>query len=144
MFNPQTVKKEDLMALRAPNGDCGFTEQEMESIEKHPYTMTVKGTNGEVLACVGVVKFWENRGEFWVVIAKNCGAKFVRVHRAVSQFIDNCPLNRLEASTEVDAPTVQKWAVMLGFKVEAVNVKAYYASGKNANLFARVNSWPHS
>ncbi len=93
--------------------------------------------NGEVLACAGVVKQWENRAIAWGLISENAGRQFVRIHKAVQRFLESTDFKRVEAFVDSDFDAGHRWIKMLGFEYEGY-MKNFSPLGKDCLLYARI------
>jgi len=98
-------------------------------------------SNGRIIGFAGLIEFWPGRAEVWAEfsssITKN---EFVSVHRAALRLLDVCPYIRVEAVVDREFKAANRWAVMLGFKVEADRLEAYSPDGRDCRLYARVKS----
>lgn len=91
-----------------------------------------------VLACGGVVQYWENRAEGWCIFDQNLKFEMMGVHRAALRLLETAPFKRIEAVVNSQFYQGNRWAKALGFQVEALRLKNYFADGADANLYSRI------
>lgn len=85
--------------------------------------------DGVPLACSGVQPIWQGRGMAWAYISDRASKhQFLKVHRAVQEFLDNCFLKRIEMTVDCRFEAAHRWARMLGFKMEAGRLEAFTPS----------------
>lgn len=93
--------------------------------------------DGAVLASSGVIKHWENRATAWALLSKDATPHFVRIHRAVSRFLDLTDFKRVEAFVDADFEEGHRWIQMLGFEREGY-MRSFSPNGNDAILYARI------
>lgn len=93
--------------------------------------------NGEIIACSGVIKQWDNRAIAWALISENAGRQFVRIHKAVKRFLDTTDFNRVEAFVDAGFEEGHRWIQMLGFQREGY-MREFSPNGSDAVLYARI------
>lgn len=113
------------------------TEYAVE-LQKSPYSRSIISDDGRVLCCGGLLLYWHQRGEVWAFFNQNCRREFLSIHKLALQFLRALPVNRVEASVEVDHKEGHRWCKLLGFKREAKVCRAYLPNGKDASLYARI------
>ena len=91
-----------------------------------------------VLGCAGMTPIWEGRALAWAFVSESIGPHFISVHRAVARFLEAQDLTRIEMAVEVDYEQGHRWALMLGFELEAVLMKSYLPNGADCSLYGRV------
>lgn len=92
---------------------------------------------GQIIAIAGLMPEWENRATAWAYISKDAGRHFVRIHKAVSRFLEQSDYRRIEATIDVGFDAGVKWIEMLGFEYEGY-LRAYRPDGADMLLYARV------
>lgn len=101
-------------------------------------TLAFAAVDGErVLACSGVIEMWEGRGVAWAMLARDLGAKFVGVHRAVATFLDASNFRRIEATADAGFVEGERWLKKLGFRLETPVMKGYLPNGGDASMWVR-------
>lgn len=108
-----------------------------DELEKEGKTITGL-VNGEVMFCGGMTDYWKNRGIVWIVFndkSKNC---FVPVFRAIKNWCENHPNERIEMTVPVDDRRMQRRARMLGFELEAPLMRKFLPRGEDCMLYALV------
>lgn len=94
--------------------------------------------DGVVVACAGVLPYWEGRGLAWAYLGETAGRHMASVHRAVKRYLEVAPFNRIEAAVDVEFEEGHRWIQMLGFKLEAQHMAKFRPDGGAASLYARV------
>lgn len=94
--------------------------------------------DGAVVACAGVVPYWNNRGLAWAYLSNIAGDHMTSVTRAVKRYLDVAPYDRIEAAVDVDFEAGHRWIQLLGFKLEAPYMSKFRPDGGAASLYARV------
>lgn len=112
-------------------------EAQGKAIVTAPRSYAVTRENGDVVACAGIVEYWEGRGEIWISVGKLRPGEFVALHRVAKRFVDLQPLTRLEVAVETDNERGLKWMKMLGFEFQSL-AKKYFPNGKDCWLLAKV------
>jgi hypothetical protein len=95
--------------------------------------------DGSVLACAGIVQYWDSRGEAWAMFDPNFKECFLAVHNAVKRFLNVCPMKRIEAVVDLGYERGHRWIKLLGFDLEAPLLKAYRPDGRDCALYAKVS-----
>ena len=139
-MNVLTFKAEHLadMALQEAQAYLStWVKPEMaEALEEHPsYSGEV---DGRIVVCSGIVPIWMGRAMAWAYLAPDAGQHFLAIHREVKRFLDNCYLQRIEATVDIDFEQGHRWMKLLGFKLEAPCMRAYRPDGGNCSLYARI------
>lgn len=112
------------------------TEADARALEAHPsFTGWIDGTP---VGCAGIIPQWQDRAIAWAYLSAVCPPVMVAVHKAVARFLASCDIRRIETSVHCDFAAGHRWAVMLGFEMEAPRMRAYGADGHDAALYARV------
>lgn len=119
--------------LRAQFGDPAYGS----ALEATAQAFTAWDADGRVLACAGVHEVWPGRGVAWALIGRDAGREFRAIHRAVSGFLSQCPLRRVEMVVDAKFTAGHRWAKMLGMTPEGT-MRAYSPAGDDYVLYARV------
>jgi hypothetical protein len=102
--------------------------------EKYSYTLM----QGErVVACLGVIEWWEGRGEGWMFLGPHSLRELCYLYRAMKRFFEACPFRRVEAVVRSDFPEAQDWVKSFGFKFEG-HLTAYSPEGDDTQMFAKI------
>jgi hypothetical protein len=80
--------------------------------------------DGRPIACAGFTIPWEGRAIAWAALG-DCGARMVRVTRAVRQAIDRCRAVRVECQVKAGFAPGLRWAAALGFRRECLMPRFY-------------------
>jgi len=94
--------------------------------------------DGEPIAAAGLVDVWEGRGVVWACLSEVGPKAFLMIHRAVTKVLDASPLKRIEMLVDCTHDEGHRWAMMLGFQMEAVRMRNYSPDGRDFSLYARV------
>lgn len=94
----------------------------------------------EIVGCAGILPAWEGRALAWSWIGAAAGRHMVAITRAVRRFLDAQPYRRVEMTVDVNFDEGHRWAEMLGFRLEALRMKAYRPDGGDCSLYARVRA----
>lgn len=116
------------------------SQENFKALEASEWAFTGKNDMGKIVICVGIHKYWDGRGEAWVLLSRTCGGKdFLSIHRQVKAFLDTCPLARIEAAIDCDFVQGHRWLKLLGgFELECARRRKYSPNGRDAALYARV------
>lgn len=91
-----------------------------------------------VVACAGVVRIWEGRGELWALIAGDIGpAGMQHLHFRARAWLRNTVWRRLEAHCDKEFLEAHRWLQLLGFIYEGPLAK-YTPDGRDCVRYARV------
>ena len=107
-------------------------------LEASPWAFTGV-VDGRVLVCSGVHEVWAGRGVAWALISKDAGQHFFAVHRAVSGFLKQAPLRRIEAMIDAGFAPGVRWAKMLGMQQEGL-MRAYSPTGVDYFIYSRIKN----
>jgi hypothetical protein len=101
------------------------------------YTLT---TNGEIIACGGVMPFWKGVGEAWVVtspLVEKYRLAFAKVvHNKLSEIIRRNGYERVQTCVHADFMSSRRWVERMGFKPEGLMKK--YIGGQDYVRYAWV------
>lgn len=138
------LKAEHLLELAAQEGNGGMrsfmTPAYAAELEKAEHAYSAVSESGRVVACAGIAKYWPGRAEGWAFFDRRCKRDFLSIHRAVRKFLDGYPVRRIEAAVESGFEAGHRWALALGFELEAPRMRAYTPEGRDCALYARVRS----
>lgn len=136
-FKAEDVKAINKQPLDAEEHDC-LTDRHFELVEQHhkeTYTLRI---NGRIVACFGLVPYWEGRAEAWAIIDKDCKHEFVALFKTMKRMIHDSPVPRIEATINKNFREGHRWIKLLGFELEAPTMKKYGVKGHDYSLYARV------
>lgn len=94
-----------------------------------------------VIACAGVIHYWEGRVHAWSLLSPQVADYTLGVHRRVARFLRDYPARRIECTIDPRSPVAQEWARRLGFEYEGT-MPGYLPSGSTMELWAMVKVWP--
>lgn len=136
------LKWQDLKTLVDLGGRTyitAITRDNEEFLDKAPHYYTIF-VDDEVHVCGGVTLYWNGRGEAWAVLNPNRKHNhLLAVNKLVREFLDACPVQRIEASVDVEFTPGHRWVKFLGFELEAKRLRKFLPDGKDAALYARFN-----
>lgn len=96
-------------------------------------------SDGQPIACAGVLEVWAGRGYAWALLGKECGRHFLAIHRAVNRGLVLSGLRRIEMAVDAEFLPGCRWAHLLGFRLETPDpMRAFLPNGRSAYLYARV------
>lgn len=127
--------------LRAsnPTADGGMfvaTESTLAQLERqNSWTGVVDGTP---IACAGTYMQWPGRHTAWAYLGRNTGPHMKWITKAVLANLAGVK-GRVELTVRSDFPAGQRWARMLGFKVETPKLEAFGPLGEDHVGFVRIN-----
>lgn len=115
MVDVAEFRPEDLLELDAERGQEFCTLEYGRKLAKAGPAYTVR--DGSVLLCGGIATFHvEQENWLWSFVAKNAGSRMLTLHRHVSRFLAEHPVE-LMASTQKGFGPGCRWLAMLGFKL---------------------------
>ena len=91
----------------------------------------------DVIACAGVIEFWEGRAQAWALLSAQFPQHVKSVHRAVRQFLQGYDVARLECIVDPRDPRTVRWAEHLGFSYESTMPK-YTPNGESQDMMVRL------
>lgn len=94
--------------------------------------------DGAPVAVGGVIEYWHNRGEAWILFGKPRTKTFVTIFKMAQRVLDMCPLKRIEIVVDYEFDRGHKMARLLGFNKEAEILKSYRPDGGAVSLYAIV------
>jgi hypothetical protein len=112
--------------------DAHFVQQ-----EKSDNALTIS-IGGRIIACAGVVPFYDGRGEVWAIIDRDCRKEFLTLFKVFKKLLKNLPIKRVEAVVIKKFKEGHRMAKLLGFELEAESMRSYSPAGKDCALYARV------
>ena len=97
--------------------------------------------NGEAVAIAGTFQPHDHLGMVWAILDKKCKDHMVGATRAISNWLDNYNVPRMETAIRRDFKEGQRWVNMMGFTNETpeVGMKNYGLDGETYDLYARYN-----
>lgn len=99
---------------------------------------TFTAMDGErVLACAGIVPFWEGRAEAWALMGPDLRRDFIHIHYAAKRFFNVCGFRRIEAAVDAEFGCAKAWMKALGFIYEGPLLK-YTPDGRDCLRYARI------
>lgn len=99
------------------------------------YATTGLDDDGAVIGCAGWARWDETKAVVWAAFSPLIKGRALELTRLVRRVLATCPLPRIEAHIEANHVEAARWAVMLGFRFEAVIPNA--VPGHDVLLFAR-------
>lgn len=113
----------------------GEKDAQALSTFEHCYTV-FKGE--KIVACIGLVKYWEGRYEAWAFLLPGFRDVFLFIHNGVKKFLKNGKFRRIEATAESRFPNGHKWVNLLGFKCECARLEKYGPTGSDYTLYTYI------
>lgn len=90
----------------------------------------------DVIACAGVMNFWEGRAMVWSLLSDQMPEYRKVIHRAVKNFLNGCVVRRLECTIDPRSEAAKRWATHLGFRYEST-MPGYTPLGETQELWVR-------
>lgn len=118
--------------------EADTSPERLKAMENEKYAYAAFDDDGRILACGGVVEWWANRGDAWMMFNNDCRVDFLKIHNAVKRFLDVCPLRRIEATVDYNFVAGHRWIKLLGFTLEAPRLRAYTMDGRDVALYSLV------
>lgn len=109
-------------------------DEDCEALNRHEYAYTVL-RDGEPIACIGLIRYWEGRYEAWAFLIPGHRDVFVYIHNQVRRFLKLSNIRRIEATVDMGFKNGHKWALMLGFHVEAPLLQGFGPTGNDHRLY---------
>jgi hypothetical protein len=97
---------------------------------------TVLGSQGEVLACIGVTEVDDDTAYAWTMMVANIGARLAGITKCVRAWLDSCGYKTVMANVRQEFYEGQRWARLLGFE-ESGTIVNYYNDGGTAIMYRR-------
>lgn len=94
--------------------------------------------NGKPAVCLGIIPYWEGRGQVWSMFSAKCKSNFVPVFRLGKKFFQDQPLTRIEICVPCGFDIGKRRAILLGFKLECSRARKYLRDGTDCALFSLV------
>lgn len=94
--------------------------------------------DGKPIAAAGVIELWTGRFHAWALMGKEAGPHMLAITRATRAYLDTVPLRRVEMAVDCRNHAAIRWADMLGFTRESVEMKGFAPDGRSCYLFSRV------
>lgn len=96
--------------------------------------------DGEIIACAGLIKVWENRLLAWALMTENALTPrvFLEIHKASIKLFEFNNDKRIEAYVDLNHKKAHEWIIKLGFELECKEMKRFLPNGSSQALYARV------
>jgi hypothetical protein len=114
------------------------SHDQAKELEKSEHAFSAINEEDKVVACAGIVQVWQGRGKAWAIIDRKSKQDFLSVHRAVKRFLSVAPHRRLEADVDCEYAEGHRWMKLLGFSMEAQEMKKFRPDGGSCSLYAKV------
>lgn len=93
--------------------------------------------NGVPIVCAGVIQHWRGRSEAWAFMSHRTGPHMLWITREVKKKLDEVQ-GRIEITVRHDFVAGQRWAALLGFKIEGW-LERYGPEGESHISYVRFN-----
>ena len=103
--------------------------------QQNSYTGIV---DGDVVFCAGTVAQWPTRHTTWALLGAQAPQHTLWVTREVRAGLDKVK-GRIELTVRADFTRGQKWAKVLGFRVETPLLEKYGPEGEDHIGYVRIN-----
>lgn len=99
-------------------------------------------SNGDIIACAGVLIFWKGVGEGWAVtspLVEKYKLTFAKViHEKLTEIIKNYSLERVQTVVDAEHKISQEWLKRMGFGNETPDGMRKYIGGRTYYRFSLV------
>lgn len=120
----------------ADGGAFDATRAVLEQLEtQNSWTGVV---DGSPVVCAGTYRQWPGRHVAWAYLGKSTGPHMLWITKQVLANLERVQ-GRVELTVRQDFPLGQRWAKMLGFRVETPCLEKYGPQGENHVGFVRIN-----
>ncbi len=127
------------LAQANPTADGGsFTPVEHILTQLESQNSWTGVLDGNPIACAGTIQQWPGRHQAWAYLGKNSGPHMVWITKQVLAHVERVK-GRVEFTVRSDFPIGQRWAKLLGFRIEAPCLVQYGPQGEDHVGFVRVN-----
>lgn len=109
--------------------------KEMESLDSATFIY-----NGEVQSCFGITKYWEGRGQVWVVFNRSIKRNYIPTFRAGKRWVYGMldKYRRIEVCVKHDFDLGRRRVELVGFKLECARAEKYLPDGTDCALYSLV------
>lgn len=127
MITPQESQRRMVSALTRDHAQL-LAQNPAQSLVDGPY----------VLMCGGFTEYWQGRALAWTMLDVLAAGHMLAATRAAVAFLDQYGPKRVEMTVDVDFGPGHRWALMLGFELEAPRMRAFHPDGSDSSLYARI------
>lgn len=126
---------------RAPSQGAAFPPVTMT----HARALQVAGPSfsafvgAHVVACAGVVEFWQGRSQVWAMVAEDLARYQEPIEEAVTRFLEGYSVRRVECVIDPRAQFALEWASRVGFVFES-EMKGYTPGGDDQLMLVRMRT----
>lgn len=126
-----------LQPMQRIDGPISFNEA--AALEVAGPSFSLMTDDGRCLGAAGAIPQWKGRAIAWALLSPEAARYFVRVTRAVKNWLDECDFERIEAHADALFPASHRWLEMLGFERETPEpMRRFSPEGRPAYLYARI------
>ena len=93
--------------------------------------------DGLPMMCGGLVELWPGRAYAWALLDRDAGPVMLPMTRAIRSLLDRSGFRRIEMAVDVGFDPGRRWAVLLGFELEAT-ARRYMPHGGDAWIYVRL------
>jgi hypothetical protein len=136
-FKPEHLRELVLQpAQERVRANLSNPEYAQALVGEHSFTLKM---DGKVVACFGVLKLWEGRGDAWALIDGDIGARGMRrLHFEIRKRLEAAhEFRRIETACDAGFAQAKRWLELLGFQYEGPLLK-YTPDGRDCLRFARI------
>ena len=109
----------------------------LRAMELSPNTWTAV-VDGVPVASGGTLALWPGRHMAWAYLGRDAKKAILAISRTAYDVVHR-PKGRVECTARADFPPAQKWAKVLGFRVETERLEHYGPGGEDHVGFVLVN-----
>ena len=137
----RTFQPADLFAMSLQRAQLGM----VDNLREGNYAQSLKEagpaftatSDGDVIACIGVIKQWDTYGRAWALLDERAGRCMVALTRGIRRWLRYHNPGRIDTAVDCDFPAAIRWAEMLGLAREG-RMRRYTPEGRDCFLYAQV------
>lgn len=134
-FRPSDFLEIQLQPMQARVTFTGQTLEHAQGLAQSDESFTAVA-GSEVIACIGVIRYWEGRRFIWGYLAESAGRCLRPLTREVKRWLTERGQGRIETAIDPQFANSVQWARLLGFEREGTMRE--WIPGKDFDLYARI------
>lgn len=134
-FRPSDFLEIQLQPMQAQITFTGQTLEHAQGLAQSDEAFTAIA-GAEVIACIGVIRYWEGRRFIWAYLAASAGQHLRPLTREIRRWLTYHGQGRVETAIDPQFANSVQWAALLGFQCEGTMRE--WIPGKDFDLYARI------
>lgn len=94
--------------------------------------------DGSPIVCAGTIQHWPGRHQAWAYLSRDTGPHMLWITRQVKRVVDQVK-GRVEFTVRSDFEAGQRWAELLGFRIETLWLEKFGPFGEDHVGYVKVN-----